>query len=110
VSLVVGKRTQEQTQTLVNDVKSRLRPGSLPAVFTAMDAGYESALLQAVGRRSPQPRHGAKGRPSQPVIRWPQGLAYGQGQKISKGGRLERIAVRAVDGQARLQHVLALRG
>ena len=34
VSLVVGKRTQEQTQTLVNDAKRRLRPGHLPAVFT----------------------------------------------------------------------------
>jgi hypothetical protein len=34
VSLVVGKRTQEQTQTLVNDAKSRLRPGPLPAIFT----------------------------------------------------------------------------
>jgi hypothetical protein len=34
VSLVVGKRTQEQTTALVHDTKPRLRPGHLPALFT----------------------------------------------------------------------------
>jgi len=54
VSLVVGKRPQEQTQTVVNDAKRRLRPGHLPAIFTDAYAGYESALLEAFGRRYPQ--------------------------------------------------------
>jgi IS1 family transposase len=110
VSLVVGKRTQAQTQTLVNDARSRLRPGHLPAVFTDAYAGYESALLEAFGRRYPQPRHGATGRAAHPVVRWPQGLAYGQVQKIYKGHRIERIEVRAIYGKARLQHVLSLLG
>ena len=34
VSLVVGKRTQEQTRALVHDAHKRLRPGHLPAIFT----------------------------------------------------------------------------
>jgi hypothetical protein len=110
VSLVVGKRTQAQTQTLVNDARSRLRPGHLPAVCTDASAGYESALLEAFGRRSPQPRHGAKGRVAHPVGRWPQGLAYGQVQKLYKGHRIERLEVRAVYGKARLQHVWSLLG
>ena len=110
VSLIVGKRTQEQTQTFVHDAKSRLRPGHVPAVFTETYAGDESALLEAFGRRYPQPRHGTKGRAAHPVVRWPQGLAYGQGQKIYKGHRIERVEVRAVYGKARLQHILSLLG
>jgi hypothetical protein len=109
-SLVVGKRTQAQTQTLVNDAKSRLRLGHLPAVFTEAYAGYESALVEAFGRRYPQSRPGARGRVPQPVIRWPQGLAYGQVQKIYQGHRIERVEVRAVYGTARRQHVLTFLG
>ena len=41
VSLVVGKRTQEQTQTLVSDTQSRLRKGHLPALFSDGYEGYE---------------------------------------------------------------------
>ena len=44
VSLVVGTRTQEQTHTLVQDTKHRLRPGHLPALFTDAYEGDESAL------------------------------------------------------------------
>jgi len=77
VSLVVGKRTQEQTQTVVNDAKGRRRPGHVPAMCTEAYAGYESALLEAFGRRYPQPRHGATGRAARPMVRWPQGLASG---------------------------------
>jgi hypothetical protein len=51
VSLVVGKRTHEQTSTLVHDTKQRLRPGHLPAIFTDAYEGYESAILDAFGRR-----------------------------------------------------------
>src|SRR5262244_127506 len=67
VALAVGKRTQQQTQTFVNDAKRRLRPGHLPAVFTDAYAGYESALMEAFGRRCPPPRHGAKGRTTHPI-------------------------------------------
>jgi IS1 family transposase len=110
VSLVVGKRTQEQTRALVHDAKSRLRPGHLPAIFTDAYDGYETAILEAFGRRYPVPRHGKGGRPSRPQLRWPQGLAYGQVKKIYKGGRVERIEVRALYGKARLTHVLSLLG
>jgi hypothetical protein len=81
VSLVVGKRTHEQTHTLVYDAKRRLRPGHLPAIFTDAYAGYESAILQAFGRRYPVSRLGTKGRAPRTVLRWPQGLAYGQVKK-----------------------------
>jgi hypothetical protein len=75
VRLVVGKRTQEQTNALVHDARRRLRAGHLPAIFTDAYAGYETALLEAFGRRYPAPRSGPKGRALRPVLRWPQGLA-----------------------------------
>jgi hypothetical protein len=75
LSLVVGKRTQEQTLALGKDAKLRLRPGHLPAIFTDAYGGYESALLEVFGRRYPQPSHDAPGRVSRSMVRWPQGLA-----------------------------------
>ena len=110
VSLVVGKRTHAQTRALVHDAKRRLRPGHLPAIFTDAYAGYEAAILEAFGRRDPVPRPKAQGRVPRSVLRWPQGWAYGQVKKHYRKGRVERIAVRALYGKARLQHVLALLG
>lgn len=81
VSLVVGKRTHEQTQALVHDAKRRLRPRHLPAIFTDAYEGYESAILDAFGHRYPVPRASQGGRPARPQLRWPQGLAYGQVKK-----------------------------
>ena len=105
VSLMVGKRTDEQTLALVHDAHERLRAGHLPAIFTAAFARDESALLEVCGRRYP-----AKGRGRRPGMRWRQGLAYGQVQKSSKGGRVDGVAGRAVHGKARLEHVLYLLG
>ena len=45
-----------------------------------------------------------------PVIRWRQGLAYGQVEKVYKKGRVDRVEVRVVHGKARLQHALYLLG
>ncbi len=110
VSLVVGKRTQEQTQTFVNDAKSRLRPGHLPAIFPDAYDGYASAIRDAFGRRYPAPSDSATGRSRRSIVRWPQGLAYGQGKKHYKGRGVERVEVRVVHGKAHLQHVLYLLG
>lgn len=105
VSLRVGKRTYEHTLALVQDAKDRLRPGPLPAIFTDACASYESALVEVFGRRYP-----ATGRSRRPVIRWRQGLAYGQVKKRDKRGRVDRVEVRAVHGKAHLEHVLYLLG
>jgi IS1 family transposase len=105
VSLIVGKRTYEHTLALVQETKSRLRNNHLPAIFSDAFARYESALLEVFGRRYP-----ATGKGRLPVIRWRQGLAYGQVKKVYKGGRVDRVEVRAVQGKARLEHVLYLLG
>ena len=105
ISLVVGKRTYDETLAFVQDTKSRLRPGHFPAIFTDAYSSYESAILDVFGRRYPQ-----KGRHGKALIRWPQGLAYGQVKKIYRGSRVERVEVRAVHEKARLTPVLYLLG
>jgi IS1 family transposase len=105
VSLMVGKRTYAHTLALVQDAKARLRPGHLPAMFSDAFTSYESALLEVFGRRYP-----AKGQGRREVIRWRQGLAYGQVKKSYKGGRVDRVELRVVYGKARLEHVLYLLG
>ena len=110
VSLVVGKRTQEQTKALVHDTRQRLRPGHLPAIFTDAYDGYEAAILEAFGRRYLGPDPSLPGRSRRAVLRWPQGLAYGQVKKQYKGRGIERVDVRVVHGKARLKHVLYLLG
>ena len=74
VSLVVGKRTKEQTQALVCDTQSRLRKGHLPVLFSDGYEGYEPAILEVFGRRYPAAKSGVAGRPRLDLIRWPQGL------------------------------------
>jgi IS1 family transposase len=105
LALVVGKRTYEQTLALVQDTHDRLRPGHLPAIFTDAFASYESALLEVFGRR-----YAPQGRGRCPIVRWRQGLAYGQVHKRYKRGRVDRVEVRAVHGKAHLEHVLYLLG
>src|SRR5262245_41839727 len=105
VSFVVGKRTHEHTQVLVHDAKNRLRPGHLPVILTEAYGSYASAIVDALGRRYPQ-----AGRPSSVLVRWPHGLAYGQGKNIYAQGRVERVEGRVIRGKARLNHVLYVLG
>jgi len=81
VSLVVGTRPHEPTSALVQETQQRLRPGPLPALVTDAYDGYESAIRAALGRRSRVPDPSLPGRSRRAVLRWPQGLAYGQGKK-----------------------------
>lgn len=106
VSLVVGKRTKDQTNELVKDAQSRLRSGHLPVLLSDGYEGYEPAILDAFGRRYPAAKSGLKGRPSNPVIRWPQGLAYGQVIKSASDG----IHLKVIRGKAKLEHTLSLLG
>lgn len=106
VSLVVGKHTKDQTHQLVDDAQSRLRAGHLPILLSDGYEGYEPAILDAFGRRYPAANSGLRGRPSNPVIRWPQGLAYGQVIKSASDG----IHLKVIRGKAKLQHTLSLLG
>ena len=100
----MGKRTQEQTQALVSDTQSRLQKGHLPALFSDGYEGYEASILEAFGRRYAALKTGLVGRPRLNIIRWPQGLAYGQGIKSAKEQARDGIRLRVIRGKAQLLH------
>jgi IS1 family transposase len=110
VSLVVGKRTKEQTQTLVSDTQARLQKGYLPTLFSDGYEGYEPSILNAFGRRYAAAKTASAGRPRQDIVRWPQGLAYGQVIKSAKGQASDGIHLKVVRGKAQLLHTLSLLG
>ncbi|HYQ97875.1 MAG TPA: hypothetical protein VEO92_05855 [Candidatus Nitrosocosmicus sp.] len=110
VSLVVGKRTKEQTQELVSDTQSRLQKGYLPALFSDGYEGYEPSILEAFGRRYKAPQTSLAGRPRLDLIRWPQGLAYGQVIKSAKEKLSDGIHLNVIRGKAKLLHTLSLLG
>ena len=110
VSLVVGKRTKDQTQELVSDTQSRLQKGHLPALFSDGYEGYEPSILEAFGRRYAAPKSGLTGRPRLDIIRWPQGLAYGQVIKAAKGQLSDGIHLKVIRGKAQLLRTLSLLG
>lgn len=72
--------------------------------------GYESAILEAFGRRYEAAKSGSKGRPRSSLLRWPQGLAYGEVIKSAKGQSSEGIKLKVIQGKARLQQTIALLG
>ena len=105
VSLVVGKRTKDQTHELVKDAESRLRLGHIPVLLSDGYEGYEPAILDAFGHRYPTAKSGLKGRPRiQPFAA--QGLAYGQVIKSASDG----MHLKVIRGKAQLQHTLSLLG
>jgi hypothetical protein len=107
---VVGKRTKDQTQDLVSDTHSRLHQGHLPALFSDGYEGYEPSILEAFGRRYKAPKTSAIGRPPLDIVRWPQGLAYGQIIKSTKEKLSDGIHLKVVRGKAKLLHTLSLLG
>jgi IS1 family transposase/transposase-like protein len=110
VSLGVGKRTQQQTQELLSDTPSRLRKGHLPVLFSDGYEGYEPAILEAFGRRYTASKIGLVGRPRLDIIRWPQGLAYGQVVKSTKEKLSDGMHLKVSRGKAQLLHTLSLLG
>jgi IS1 family transposase len=106
VSLGVGKRTEEQTHTLVMDARSRLAQGCLPAIFTDAYECYTQAILLAFGRRYPVARKGAIGRRPAPRLRCPRGLVYAQVKKHYRGRRVEGVEIRPIFGKTKLASTL----
>lgn len=106
VALEVGKRTEQQTHRLVQQVKDRLAPGCLPALFSDAYEVYPQAILETFGNRYPATRQGGRGRRPNPVLRRPRGLVYAQLKKHYKGKRVERVEIRPIFGKGKLAATL----
>jgi hypothetical protein len=106
VALAVGKRTEKQTQHLVQDAKDRLAPGGLLARFSDAYEAYPGAILEAFGHRYPVSRRGSKGRRPHPKLHCPRGLVYAQVKKHYRGRRVERVEIGPIFGKGKLTATL----
>jgi IS1 family transposase len=98
LAVVAGKRTAENTQKLVDEVKTRLG-GRVPRLITTDEyPAYEGAILKAFGQTITPPRTGKPGRPMAPYQVAPEALHYAVVHKTREKGRVIQVAVRVIFG------------
>jgi len=97
-SVVPGKRTAENVQQLVNDVKQRMA-GRIPNLITTDEyRAYETAILEAYGQEVLPARTGRPGRPQSPYKVPPKRLKYATVHKTREKGRVVKIDFRVIFG------------
>ena len=98
VAVVPGKRTAENTETLVAEFHRRTG-GRLMRLMTSDDyPAYETAILHAYGETVTPPRTGKRGRPKGSYKVAPAGLTYATVTKRREKGRVVEIGTRIVFG------------
>jgi IS1 family transposase len=98
VSVVVGKRTQEHAQLLVEDFRARTG-GRVPELMTSDEhAAYPGAIVAVYGEQVVPPRTGKPGRPAEPYQVVPKGLRYATVHKRRERNRVVGIETRVVFG------------
>ena len=99
LSVVVGKRTAENVELLVEEVRRRLG-GRVPELVTSDEyAPYADALRGLFGREETPPRTGQPGRPAGPRVVPPEGMTYATVHKTREGNRVVRVEERVVFGE-----------
>ena len=98
LSVVAGKRTEENTRALVRDMKQRLGEG-VPRLITSDEyRPYQTALVEVYGETVCPPRTGQRGRPRLPYRVPPPTLHYGTVHKTRRKGRVVRVEERVIFG------------
>jgi IS1 family transposase len=98
LSVVPGKRTAENVEELVEDVKQRMG-GRVPDLVTTDEyPAYETAILNAYGETVVPERTGKPGRPKNPYQVPPPALNYATVHKTREKGRVVKIDFRVIFG------------
>ena len=100
LSVVPGRRSEQHTLLLVQDVAART--GGAPLVLFTSDEypAYAWALLEVYGEWVQPQRQGARGRHPNPVLVPPQDLTYATVQKTRENNRVVQVEARVVYGSA----------
>lgn len=98
LSVVPGKRTAENVQHVVNDVKQRMDDRIPNLITTDEYPAYETAILEAYGKEVVPKRTGKPGRPKNPYKVRPKGLKYATVHKTREKGRVAKIDFRVIFG------------
>jgi IS1 family transposase len=98
LGVVPGKRTAENVQQLVEEVKQRTG-GEVPDLITTDEyPAYETAILDAYGQSVVPERTGKPGRPKHPYKVPPEDLNYATVHKTREKGRVVKIGLRVIFG------------
>jgi hypothetical protein len=107
LSVLVGKRLQDNAVLLLGDVKRRL--AGTPELITSDEwSSYPEATREVFGVEVTPPRTGRPGRPAGPRKVMPQGLNHATVHKTRQKGRVVSVVTRVVLGL--LAAVMALLG
>ena len=102
VSLVVGKRTQEETLLLVKDFHRRTA-GRVMSLMTSDEwPAYAEALREVYGETVQPERTGRPGRPRAAFKRLPEELVYATVHKVRQKNRVVGVETRLIFGTAAL--------
>jgi IS1 family transposase len=98
VSVVLGKRSAENVEKVVQDFKTRTG-GRLMNLMTSDEyPAYKAAVLNAYGMEVVPPRTGNPGRPQAPYKVAPPELQYATVHKTREKGRVVKVDFRVVFG------------
>jgi IS1 family transposase len=108
LEVVNGKRTEENTELLVQKTAERLG-NNVPRLMTSDEwRPYQKAILKAFGVKHIPKRTGRRGRPKGPRYRPKRELVYATVHKTRVKGRVTKIDYRTVFGtDAQVQSALA---
>jgi IS1 family transposase len=99
LEVVVGPRTTEAAELLLEGVRDRLG-GRVPELVTS-DAYpvYAEVLLSVFGQQQVPPRTGRPGRPAGPRVVPPAGMCYATVHKVRERGRVAAAEARVAFGE-----------
>lgn len=98
VAVVPGRRTAENTESLVDEFHRRTG-GRLMNLMTSDDyPAYEKAILKTYGETITPPKTGRRGRPRAPYLVPPPGLTYATVTKKREKGDVVEVGTRIVFG------------
>jgi IS1 family transposase len=98
VSAVVGKRTGEHTQLLVEDFQRRTGGRVMSLMTSDENPAYAAAILEVYGEEVQPERTGRPGRPRAPYRAVPEELQYATVHKIREGNRVAAVETQVVYG------------
>jgi IS1 family transposase len=108
LSVVVGKRTAEHTQLLLQDLRSRTGDRAPEVMTSDENPAYAGAIVAVYGVEVTPPRTGQPGRPRASYRVPPAGVHYATVHKRREKNRLVEVSTRMVFGTAAgLRRVLA---
>jgi IS1 family transposase len=109
LSVVPGKRTAENCEKVVAEVKARTA-GRTDILFTSDEhAPYQTALEKNYAREVAQPRRPGPGRPRRPRREMPPDLGYATVRKTREHGRIVEVVRTVVFGTSALIDILLQR-